>query len=199
MLVKIKLICTMLVKINNDQRLLYITQYKDNYYYYRKMANSKQWPKVMSSHHRSKPCGPCALCHKTQPRYNHFCTLTIGEQRFLRQHLHSDISSTSCICRSHTNEAKQHRSDPDYIPTWKQSGHRSHNSTDFKRMYPGCTITCNPLDERIGERIITASGETLATFAKELSVEGVVTLCETQCIERYITSSMRRMWSKTQG
>ena len=46
-------------------------------------------------------------------------------------------------------------------------------------MYPGCTITCSPLGERIGERIITASGETLATFAKELNVEGVVTLCET--------------------
>ena len=100
-------------------------------YYYRKMANSKQWPKVMSSHHRSKPCGPCDLCHKTQPRYDHFCTLTIGEQRFLRQHLDSDISSTGCICRSHTNEAKRHRSDPEYIPTWKQSSHRSHNSTDF--------------------------------------------------------------------
>ena len=126
------------------------------------MANSKQWPKVMSNHHRSKPCGPCALCRKTQPRYDNFCALTIGEQAFLQQHLDYDISSFSCICRSHTNEAKQHHSDPEYIPTWKQSGHRSHN-TDFKRVYPGCTITCSPIG---GERIIIASGETLATLLK---------------------------------
>ena len=97
----------------------------------------------------------------------------------------SNISSFSGICRSHTNEAKQHHSDPEYIPTWKQSGHRSHN-TDFKRVHPDCTITCSPIG---GERIITASGETLANLLKNSMLRVLLHFVKhitKLCIEKYI-------------
>lgn len=134
---------------------------------------TKQWPKVMSSHHRGNPCGPCVLCKKNQPRYDHFCTLTTTEQAFVKQHFGSEIASNSCICRSHSVEAKRHRSDPEYIPAWKQSTHKSH--TTVTCMYPGCSITCSPF----GERIITPSREVLPLFAEVLNVDGNVSVCET--------------------
>ena len=45
---------------------------------------SKQWPKVLSRHHKHKHCGPCFICKKEQPRY----TLTIR---------HSIITDVHCI------------------------------------------------------------------------------------------------------
>ena len=41
-------------------------------------------------------------------------------------------------------------------------------------MYPGCTATRTPL----GERMIKPSQETLPVFAKALSIEGDILLCE---------------------
>ena len=70
-------------------------------------------------------------------------------------------------------ESKRHCSDPEYIPTWKQSGHWPNNTITC--MYPGCVVTCSPL----GERIITPSEETLPIFAKALNVKGDISLCET--------------------
>ena len=79
------------------------------------------WPAVTSGHHRNRRCGPCILCNKMQPRYDHFCALTSSEQGFLQQNFGSEIAGGSCICRSHTVEAKRHRSDLEYIPAWKKS------------------------------------------------------------------------------
>ena len=34
----------------------------------------------MSGYHRNRKCGPCSLFGKTQTRYAHFCSLSVGEQ-----------------------------------------------------------------------------------------------------------------------
>jgi len=47
--------------------------------------------KVMSSYHRGRHCGPCFVCGKQQPHYDHFCALSNGEKRFMKQHVGSDI------------------------------------------------------------------------------------------------------------
>lgn len=115
-----------------------------------------------------------SLCKKTQPRYDHFCALTTSEQGFLKD-FGSEIASNSCICHSHSVEAKpqRHRSNPEYIPAWKHSGSESNNAT--KCLHPGCTVTCSPL----GERVIRPSREALPIFAEALNVQGNVSLCET--------------------
>ena len=134
-------------------------------------SSSKEWPKVMSIHHRDRECGPCFLCKKKQPRYDHFCSLSSGEQRFLQQHSESDIPVSSCLCRAHIKEAKRNRSDPEYIPVWKRStsSHLLHNT---QCTYSNCTST-------LREKIIIPSVETQATFADILNVQGSVALCET--------------------
>ena len=105
------------------------------------MASSdEKWPKVMSSHHRNRHCGPCFLCQKEQPRYDHFCKLSGGEQRFLEQHDGSDIRNDSCLCRAHSKEAKKQRSDPEFIPVWKRSILKTTDSIT-SCMYPECNST----------------------------------------------------------
>ena len=37
----------------------------------------------MSSYHRNRKCGPCSLFGKTQTRYAHFCSLSVGEQQYI--------------------------------------------------------------------------------------------------------------------
>ena len=141
---------------------------------HRRMASStREWPKVTSSHHRNRYCGPCVLCKKMQPRYYHYCSLTSSEQSFLNKHHESTIANGSCICRSHVVEAKRQRSDPEYIPAWKQSGQASSNPLTVVPacMYTGCLITEGPL--------ITPSKDTKPIFAEALNVTGTISLCET--------------------
>ncbi|SMN12415.1 hypothetical protein SPBRAN_865 [uncultured Candidatus Thioglobus sp.] len=133
-------------------------------------SSSKEWPKVMSSHHRDRECGPCFLCKKKQPRYDHFCSLSSGEQRFLQQHLESDIPNSTCLCRAHIKEAKRNRSDPEYIPVWKRSSLLQ--DTQSVCTYSNCAAT-------LREKIIIPSAETQAIFAQLLNVQGSVALCET--------------------
>ena len=89
-------------------------------------TSSKEWPKVMSSVHRNRPCGLCCLCKKEQPRYDHFSKFTVGEQRFLEKHFRSAIPNDSCLCRKHGKESKKYQSDPEYIPVWKKKTLRQH-------------------------------------------------------------------------
>ena len=56
--------------------------------------------KNMSSYHRNRKCGPCSLCGKTQTRYAHFCSLSVGEQQYILDNTSTVINSDSCICRS---------------------------------------------------------------------------------------------------
>ena len=130
-------------------------------------SSSEVQPKVKSSrYHRNKCCGPCFLCKKEQPRYDHFNTLTSSEQGFLQQHFGAEIPGDSCMCRAHRTEAKRHRSDPEYIPVWKKSSHGSHTTHSNR--------TSN-----VSTKIITPSKETLPVFTKALNVQGNVSLCET--------------------
>ena len=41
---------------------------------------------TMSSYHRQKSCGPCALCGKVQTRYDHFSSFSKGEQQYVTKH-----------------------------------------------------------------------------------------------------------------
>ena len=86
-------------------------------------SHTQEWPKVTSIYHSERYCGPCILCKKMQPRYNHFGALSDNEQKFIQVHYYgSDISRGSCICRAHVAEAKRHCSDPLYIHVWKNNG-----------------------------------------------------------------------------
>ena len=108
------------------------------------------------------------LAFYAKPRYDHFFKLTEGEHRFLVHHYGSDIPNNSCLCRAHSKEAKQHRSDPEYNPVWK----RTHTAvTAMSCMYQGCPATnhCS--------RIIVPSTETLPIFRNALNIEGSVSLC----------------------
>lgn len=95
----------------------------------------------------------------------------------MQRHFGSEnIASNSCLCRSHTVEAKRHRSDPEYVPAWKSSVSR--NTSSSVCMYPGCAVTRTPL----GERMISPSRETAHIFADALNLERVeeeIVLCET--------------------
>ena len=69
-------------------------------------SSNKKWPKVMSSYHQNRHCGPC---QKEQPQ--HTCILP-----FLQTISGCNVPNDSCLCRAHSKEAKQHRSDPEFIP-----------------------------------------------------------------------------------
>ncbi len=124
----------------------------------------------MSSHHRHRYCGPCFVCGKQQPRYDHYCALTCGEQRFFQQHIGSDIPDDSCLCRAHRTEAKRHRSDPEYVPSWKRD---KGSQNVMKCMYPECATTSST------ERVIIPSKETQAVFCEALNLQKTLPLCET--------------------
>ena len=72
-------------------------------------------------------------CQKDQPRYDHFCKLT------------GDICSDNCLCQAHAKEAKQHRSDPEYVPVWKRNSLETTQSqecsVEVSCMYPTCAAT----------------------------------------------------------
>ena len=85
-------------------------------------SSNKEWPKVTSNHNRNRSSGPCILCKKMQPRYDHYCILKEIAQGFLQLHFGSEIPSRSGLCHSHVVEAKRHRSDPECVPAWKESG-----------------------------------------------------------------------------
>ena len=125
-------------------------------------TSSKVWPKVMSSVHQNRPCGPCFLCKKEQPRYDHFSELTVGERRFLEQHFGSAIPNDSCLCRAHGKETKKYQSDPEYIPVQNKNIEATH-STTTSCIYPGCTATSYKC------RIIMPSKEMLPIFSEALN------------------------------
>ena len=110
--------------------------------------------------------------------------MTAGEQGFLRRHFGKEIDS-SYICQSHGVEAKRHRSDPEYVPAWKQKGVKSPDSTAC--VYPGCAVTCSPFHERV----ITHSREVLPLFAEALNIEDEISLCESHCHTKYQQSHKR--------
>ena len=123
-------------------------------------SSNKEWPKVMSNHNRNRSCGPCILCKKMQPRYDHYCILKESAQGFLQLHFGSEIPSRSGLCHSHVVEAKcigltqsvyLHRKK--VVHSWKE------NEMNMC-MYPGCTIT----DSSLGEWIITPTKDNLPIF-----------------------------------
>ena len=65
--------------VQNCHVLVYIT------HNVRLMASFSKpgYPKVKSSYHWDRHCGPCFVCGKQQPCYDHFCALT-------KQHVSSD-------------------------------------------------------------------------------------------------------------
>ena len=129
---------------------------------------------MMSSVHRNRPCGPCCLCKKEQPRYDHFSKFTVGEQRFLEQHFRSAIPNDSCLCRKHGKESKKYQSDPEYIPVWKKKKSiEATHSTTTSCIYPGYTATSYNC------RIIMPSKEMLPIFSEALNMQGNVSICET--------------------
>ena len=78
------------------------------------MASSSKpgCPKVMSSYHWGRHCGPYFVCVKQQPWYDHFKWL-------MKQHASSDIPEDCMWCAYHS-EAKRHQSDPEHIPIQKK-------------------------------------------------------------------------------
>jgi len=134
----------------------------------------------MSSYHRNRCCSLCFICGACQPRYDHYCALTKGEQRFFQQHFDSAIPADGCMCRAHRREAQRHRSDPEYIPIWKKVNTVStHDTAHLKCGYPQCTTTS------LTERIIVPSEETQAMFSEALDTQHFVTLCETHYQRTY--------------
>ena len=137
------------------------------------MASSKKpgWPKVTSTHHQSRSCGPCFVDSKWQTHYDHFRVLTSEEQRFLQRHTGGGIPDDSCLCRAHRKEAQRHQYDPEYIPTWKK-GEKENVTICMHCAYPECTATS------MSERIIVPSDETQVMFRESLCTQQSVVLCE---------------------
>ena len=133
--------------------------------------------KMMSSYYRHRYCGPCCVCGKHQPHYNHFCALTGGEKRFIKEHASSDTHDDCCICHAHHREVKRHQSDPKYIPTWKRGDQRSLYITT--RTFLECHATS------LIEKIIAPSDETQTTFRETLHTHHSVKLCNTDYQQLY--------------
>ena len=53
---------------------------------------------VFSKYHRSKPCGTCALCGKSDGYYSHFGGWGEGEKAFVVKHLGHELPFDACIC-----------------------------------------------------------------------------------------------------
>ena len=119
--------------------------------------------KIMSSYHRQRPCEPCCICGKVQLRYDHFCMLSTGEQKFFVKHANRSFSSDSCMCRSHKSEVKRYQSNPEYIPKWSRK-----ETSYIKCNYKECTSSSATT------KIITLSEDTKTNFCTQLD-----TLCET--------------------
>ena len=126
--------------------------------------------KVTSRHHKTRRiCGPCVVCGKEQPRYDHFCSLPHGEQAFFRQHASPNIAEDSCICHGHVLEAKRHKSDPTYTPTWKKENQSHH----YNCVYPQCSATSS---------IIVPSQDTQTLFRVALGIQESRTgICSHTC------------------
>jgi len=143
------------------------------------MASSSKpasgWPKVTLSSHQNRCCGPCFICGAWQPRYDHYCTLTNGEQRFFQLYYGSNIPTDGCMCQAHRREAQRHQSDPEYIPAWKKQASKgsTHNASHLQCSYTDCTTTS------LTERVIVPSVETQAMFCEALGTQHPATLCET--------------------
>lgn len=133
------------------------------------------WPRVTSTYHPGKMCGPCFICGKEQPRYDHFAALGSTEQDFFHKHMCSNIDLASCMCRSHSKEARRYISDPTYSPTWGDE--RSLHVRVYKCIYPECNITS------LTGKIIEPSTEIQPSFCVAIGLSEctgtTVTLCET--------------------
>lgn len=140
------------------------------------MASSSKpaagWPKVTSSFHWNRCCGPCFICGAWQPCYDHYCTLTNGEQRFFQQHYGNSIPTDGCMCRAHRREAQRHRSNPEYVPVWKKQASKG-STSHLQCSYAGCTTTS------LTERVIVPSAETQTMFHEVQGTQHSATLCET--------------------
>ena len=89
--------------------------------------------KVASRHHKTRwICGPCVICGKDQPWYDHFCSLSHGKRAFFRRYASPNIAEDS---HGHVLEAKRHKSDPKHTPTWKKENQSRHHC-----VYPQCSV-----------------------------------------------------------
>ena len=159
------------------------------------MARSREGlPKVMSSYHRNRCCSPSFLWGNQQPRYDHFCILTNGEQRFIKMHssIRNDtLLDDSCRCRTHWREAKQHQSDPEYIPEWKNDQSQPQCITKY---ISKCSATS------LSNKIIVPSNEMHVEYCKNTGISCTVynTLPSVLSTDAH-TTSMCREGSKTKG
>ena len=96
---------------------------------------------VFSKYHPSRPCGPCALCGKSEGYYSHFGGWEEGEKSFVAKHLGQELSPDSCVCRGDQKEAKRHKNNPGYIPKWSSPITTPSTSTCSQCFFPGCTVT----------------------------------------------------------
>ena len=96
---------------------------------------------VFSKYHPSRPCGPCALCCKSEGYYSHFGGWEEGEKSFVAKLLRQELSPDSCVCRGDQKEAKCHKNNPGYIPKWSSPRTIPSTTTCSQCFFPGCTVT----------------------------------------------------------
>ena len=131
-----------------------------------------EWPRVKSSYYRNRCCDPCFICGNRQPRYDHFGALSCWEQRFIHQHFGRDIPGDGCMCRAHHKEARRHKCNPEYVPTWiKTKDYSTWQKTLC--MFSNCKATS------LHNKIIVPSAELQPQFSEVLNAEQPVAICAT--------------------